>query len=154
MLHSILNTFTCCSRYFFRELSFPFNLKKTSSHGHESTIQTAQVLATAEKSFPKVCSHCVSRRTLHLHAMVPLLHPSKATLDACMLHQEELTGGFNAQGDWTQSTGVPTCWPITHVHLCTTLQKTKTQDTTVGPWGWLGNFCVSGDVSRVLVHHW
>lgn len=106
----------------------------------------------SRKSFPKVCSHCVSRRTLHLHAMVPLLHPSKVTLDACMLHQEELTGGFNTQGDWTQSTGMPTRWLIIHVHLCTTLQKTK--NTTAGPWGWLGNFCVSGDVSRVFGHHW
>lgn len=93
MLHSILNTFTCCSRYsscFFRARSFPFYLKKTSSHGHESTVQTVQILATAGK----VCSHCVSRMTLHMLAMVPLLHPSKVILDACMLHQEELTGEF------------------------------------------------------------
>lgn len=97
----------------------------------------------SRKIFPKVCSHCVSRRTLHLHVMVPLLHPSKVTLDACMLHQEELTGGFNTQGDWTQSTGVPTRLanqPRPSLHNAAENQNTRHNS---GPMRLVGEFlCV------------
>lgn len=99
-----------------------------------------------QKMFPqKVCSHCVSRRTLHLHAMVPLLHPSKVTL-------EELTGGFKYTR-WLNT--IYRCANMLANHPCPSLHNTaESQNTTAGPWGWLGNFCVCGDVSRVIGHHW
>lgn len=44
-----------------------------------------QILPTEEN----VCSHYV-----RMMILFPLLHPSKVILNAGLLHQEELTGGF------------------------------------------------------------